>query len=167
MKMLYKYPQSEYPYSWLVNENRKRKRTEPEFELLDTGIFKDDKYFDVFVEYAKKDTDDILIKISVYNRGKEAAFLHVLPTAWFRNTWDWGYDDYKPLISASGNDWLAAEHKLLGKLNLYCDNSPTLLFTDNETNKKRLYNYDDDHRFYKDGINNYLIKGDKATINPE
>src|SRR5436309_2345903 len=91
MKMLYKYPQAEYPYSWLVNENRRRSRTEPEFELLDTGIFKEDRYFDVFVEYAKNDIDDILIKISVYNRGKNVASLHVLPTLWFRNTWDWGY----------------------------------------------------------------------------
>jgi hypothetical protein len=167
MKMLYKYPQKEYPYSWLINENRRRKRTEPEFELLDTGIFKEDKYFDVFVEYAKNDTDDILVKISVHNRGEETASLHVLPTLWYRNTWSWGHDDYKPSVFANGENRLVIEHKLLGNYNLYCEGSPKLLFTDNETNTKRLHNYEDEKRFYKDGINDYLIGGNKSAINPE
>jgi hypothetical protein len=167
MKMLYKYPQAEYPYTWLVNENRHRSKTQPEFELLDTGIFKEDKYFDVFVEYAKNDTEDILINISVYNRGKDAASLHVLPTLWFRNTWGWGYDDYQPSISDTGNDDLKIEHKLLGNFNLYCEGNPQLLFTDNETNTKRLYNHDDGKQFYKDGINDYLVCGNSKAINPE
>jgi len=167
MKMLYKYPQLEYPYSWLVNENRRRSKTEREFELIDTGIFNEDKYFDVFVEYAKNDKDDILIKISVHNRGKEQASLNVLPTVWFRNTWIWGYDNYTPSISAGGQGELQLEYKDLGKFHLYCDGAPEFLFTDNETNTKRLYNVDDGKQFYKDGINNYLIHGDGAAINPE
>jgi hypothetical protein len=137
MKMLYKYPQVEYPYSWLINENRRRSKTEPEFELMDTGIFNDDKYFDVFVEYAKNDTDDILIKVSVYNRGKEKAFLNVLPTVWFRNTWSWGYDDYTPSIKAASDGDLAIEHRSLGNLHLYTEGKPETLFTNNETNTKR------------------------------
>jgi hypothetical protein len=166
MKMLYKYPQTEFPYEWLVNENRQRSKNEPEFELIDTGIFNEDKYFDVFVEYAKNDTDDILVEISIHNRGHEAASLHVLPTVWFRNTWKWGYDDYKPSISASGENRLIVEHEGLGNYNLYCDGNPKLLFTDNETNTKRLYDYNDKKQFYKDGINNYLISGDQKAINP-
>src|ERR1700730_8493180 len=94
MKMLYKYPQSEFPYRWLLEENKRRTKSDPEFELMDTGIFNENKYFDVFIEYAKADTEDILINISVHNRGKEDAALNVLPTIWFRNTWVWGYDDY-------------------------------------------------------------------------
>ena len=100
MKMLYKYPQLEYPYSRLVDENRNRSKTEPEFELMDTGIFNDDRYFDLFIEYAKNDTEDILIQISIHNRGKETARLNVLPTIWFRNTWSWGYGDDQPVISS-------------------------------------------------------------------
>jgi len=167
MKMLYKYPQLEYPYSWLVNENRRRSRTEPEFELIDTGIFNDDKYFDVFVEYAKNDTEDVLIKITVNNRGKEPASLHVLPTVWFRNTWAWGYDDYKPLMSAPGNGQVRVEHNILGNFYLYCEANPEILFTENETNTKRLYNHNDGKQFYKDGINNYLIARNSAAINAE
>ena len=96
MKMLYKYPQQEYPYAWLLDENKRRTRNDPEFELIDTGIFDEDKYFDVFVEYAKCTHSEILVKITIHNRSEEEASLHVLPTVWFRNTWDWGYDDYKP-----------------------------------------------------------------------
>ena len=103
MKMLYKYPQAEYPYSELINENRRRDKTQPEFELIDTGIFNEDKYFDVFMEYAKAAANDILIKITVHNRGNEDASLHVLPTIWFRNTWAWGYDDYKPQMMSSND----------------------------------------------------------------
>jgi len=167
MKMLYKYPQQEYPYAWLVNENRQRGKKQPEFELLDTGIFNEDKYFDIFVEYAKGNPEDILIKISVHNRAKEGASLNVLPTLWFRNTWAWGYDDYKPFIQAGSNGKLLIEHKTLGKFHLYCEGDPETLFTDNETNARRLYNHDDGKRFCKDGINDYLIAGDKAGINPE
>src|ERR1700744_2185934 len=99
MKMLYKYPQSAFPYEQLVQENKRRTREDPEFELMDTGIFNDDNYFDVFIEYAKADTEDILIRITVHNRGKNAAPLHILPTIWFRNTWSWGDDEYKPSMT--------------------------------------------------------------------
>jgi len=167
MKMLYKYPQPEYPYAWLVNENRQRSKTQPEFELMDTGIFNEDKYFDVFVEYAKNNAEDILVKISIHNRGKEAASLNVLPTLWFRNTWAWGYDDYTPSIYAGANGELAVDHKTLGNFQLYCEGSPQMLFTNNETNAKRLYNFDDGKRFFKDGINDYIIAGDSSAINPE
>ena len=167
MKMLYKYPQLQYPYSWLVNENRSRSRREPEFELIDTGIFNEDKYFDVFVEYAKNDPEDILVKISIYNRSKEDASLHVLPTLWFRNTWAWGYDDYKPVIFTERSGQLVIKHKALGDLVLYCENNPEFLFTDNETNAKRLYNFDDGKKFYKDGINEYVVHGYKPAVNPE
>ncbi|HEV8507196.1 MAG TPA: glucosidase [Chitinophagaceae bacterium] len=167
MKMLYKYPQVEYPYSWLVNENRRRSRTEPEFELIDTGIFNEDKYFDVFVEYAKNDVEDILIKVSVANRGKEEASLHVLPTLWFRNTWTWGYDDTKPLMFAGLPNQVVIVHKQLTDFNLYCEGQPELLFTDNETNAKRLYDHDDEIKYCKDGINDYLTVGSTETINHE
>ena len=167
MNMLYKYPQAEYPYSWLVNENRRRSKTEPEFELIDTGIFNDDKYFDVFVEYAKSDTEDLLIRISVHNRGAEEASVHLLPTLWFRNTWAWGYDDTKPIMFAGLPNQVVIVHKLLGDYNLYCEGQPGLLFTDNETNGKRLYDHDDENKFYKDGINDYLISGNTSAINHE
>ncbi len=167
MKMLYKYPQAEYPYSWLVDENRKRSRTEPEFELIDTGIFNEDKYFDVFVEYAKNDVEDILIKVSVVNRGVDEASLHVLPTLWFRNTWSWGYDDTKPLMFAGLPNQVVIVHKLLADFNLYCEGQPELLFTDNETNAKRLYDHNDERKYCKDGINDYLTDRNTATINYE
>jgi hypothetical protein len=166
MKMLYKYPQLEYPYGWLVNENCSRSKKEREFELIDTGIFNEDRYFDVFVEYAKNDMEDILIKISVHNRGKEEASLNVLPTVWFRNTWAWGYNDYTPSISVGRGGELVIEHRDLGTFHLYCDGAPELLFTDNETNTQRLYNHDDGKVFYKDGINDYLIIGKTTAINP-
>jgi mannosylglycerate hydrolase MGH1-like protein len=167
MKMLYKYPQREYPYGWLVEENRRRSRTELEFELLDTGIFDEDKYFDVFVEYAKNTPEDMLISISIHNRGAEAASLNILPTIWFRNTWVWGYNDYKPAIYGGRNGEFVIEHKSLGNFHLYFESNPETVFTDNETNAKRLYNFDDGNQFCKDGINNYLITGDRSSINPE
>lgn len=167
MKMLYKYPQLEYPYSWLVNENSRRSKIEPEFELIDTGIFNEDKYFDVFVEYAKNDPEDIFVKISIYNRGKEDASLRVLPTLWFRNTWSWGHDEYKPVIFAERAGQMVIKHKVLGELRLYCEDNPQFLFTDNETNTKRLYNYDDGKQFYKDGINEYVVHGYAPAINAE
>lgn len=165
MKMLYKYPQSEYPYTWLVQENRNRSKTQPEFELIDTGIFNEDKYFDVFVEYAKNTAEDILVKISIHNRSKEAASINVLPTLWFRNTWVWGYDDYTPSIQVGSQNSLLVDHRDLGKLNLYYEGNPGAFFTNNETNTKRLYNHDDQKQFYKDGVNNYLIYGDQSAIN--
>ncbi|HVM86603.1 MAG TPA: hypothetical protein VMT76_00345 [Puia sp.] len=166
MKMLYKYPQAEFPYNWLLNENKKRTRLEPEFELIDTGIFNDDNYFDVFVEYAKAEEEDILIKISIRNHSKQTASLNVLPTIWFRNTWSWGYDNYTPALFAIADDVIEIQHKVLGNFKLYCEHNESLLFCDNETNNPRLYNYHDGKRYYKDGINDFIISGAK-TINPD
>ncbi|MEB0262495.1 MULTISPECIES: glucosidase [unclassified Mucilaginibacter] len=164
MKMLYKYPQQQFPYVHLVDESKKRNRNQGEYELMDTGIFNNDEYFDVFVEYAKQDTDDILVKITIHNRSKVAASLNVLPTVWFRNTWEWGYDDYKPQLSAKGNA-VSIDHKELGALNLVAYGSPELLFCNNQTNTKRFNNIDDGKSFYKDGINDYIVNGTNA-INP-
>jgi hypothetical protein len=166
MKMLYKYPQQEYPYDWLVDENKRRTRNDPEFELIDTGIFNEDKYFDVFAEYAKCTQDEILVRITIHNRGEEDASLHVLPTVWFRNTWDWGYDDYRPHLRQDSPGVMDIYHKDLGQYWLKADGEAEFLFCDNETNNKRLYNYDDGRPFYKDGINEYLIHGANA-INPQ
>src|SRR5271167_3017761 len=120
MKYLYKYPQAAYPYSDLVETNKRRSREEMEYELLDTGIFNDDRYFDVFVEYAKADPEDVLIKISVHNRGPEAAQIHVLPTLWYRNTWSWGDDVPKPVLSQVDRDRIHASHPQLGEHTLQC-----------------------------------------------
>jgi len=165
-KMLYKYPQNEYPYALLVDENKRRTRNDPEFELIDTGIFNQDEYFDVFIEYARNAPDDILVKITVCNRGSQEAALNVLPTIWFRNTWAWGYDDYKPELSADSHGVIEVYHKDLGQFWLNGEGSPELLFCDNETNTRRLYNYDDGKQFYKDGINDHLVHGTN-TINPK
>ncbi|MCY7409767.1 MAG: hypothetical protein LH473_05800 [Chitinophagales bacterium] len=138
-KMLYKYPQHQFPYEWLVNQNKKRTRQEAEFDLIDTGIFNDDKYFDVFIEFAKNSPDDILIKITVCNRSNEEASLNVLPQLWFRNTWEWGYDDYKPNMHAEKNSCIAIEHKDLGELIFHYDKNTEVLFCNNETNTEKLY----------------------------
>ena len=166
MKMLYKYPQQEFPYNWLIQENARRTKESPEFELIDTGIFNDDRYFDVFIEYAKVDTDDILIKITVHNHGSEKAALNILPTVWFRNTWMWGYDDYKPNMFASSKDIIEIQHQEFGQYRMYCENCNDLLFCDNETNNLKLYNYNDGKKFYKDGINDYIIH-QSQTIDPD
>jgi len=166
MKMLYKYPQQEFPYALLVDENKRRTRNDPEFELIDTGILDQNEYFDVFTEYAKNATDDILIKITIYNRSGSDAALNVLPTVWFRNTWAWGYDGYKPEICAESGEVLGIFHKDLGQLWLKAEGQADLLFCDNETNTKRLYNYADSNPYPKDGINDHIIKG-VATINPQ
>jgi hypothetical protein len=165
MKMLYKYPQQEFPYSWLVSENKNRNRQQPEFELMDTGIFNDDKYFDVFVEYAKNSVDDLLIKITVLNRGKEDASLNVLPTIWFRNTWAWGYDDYKPVMRVDSTNTISIQHRDLGEMFLHCDGNPELLFCDNETNIQKLYGSQNPKGYFKDGINNYIVHGDVPSVN--
>lgn len=165
MKMLYKYPQQEFPYEWLIQENARRSRLEPEFELIDTGIFDDDKYFDVFTEYAKSDTDDILIKITIHNRSNEAASLHVLPTVWFRNTWCWGRHDYKPALYKSGEQAISITHEKLAVSTLYFEGEGRMLFCDNETNNRRLYHHDDDQPYPKDGIVDHLIH-EKSSVNP-
>ena len=141
MKYLYKYPQAAYPYDQLVQTNRGRSRQEFEYELINTGVFDQDRYFDVFVEYAKESPEDILVQISVHNRGPEAAEIHVLPTLWFRNRWSWGRDNPRPSLQAvSGKAAVVrATEADLGERYLYCDGQASLLFTENETNAKRLF----------------------------
>jgi len=169
MKMLYKYPQAEFPYGRLVDENRRRSKHEPEFELLDTGVFDDNRYFDVFVEYAKAASEDILIRITAHNRGPEAAELHLLPTIWFRNTWSWGRDDYRPKLSRAGEKGSAVvevEHKTYGKRWLVYEGVPELLFTENETNFKRIFGGENRTPYVKDSINDYLVHGAREAVNP-
>jgi len=166
MKMLYKYPQAAFPYAQILRENATRTRNDPEFELLDTGLFDNDEYFDVFVEYAKGDPEDLLLRITAYNRGPRDAPLYILPTAWFRNTWSWGYDPYKPSLSEAGPGRIAIQHKDLGNYFLYAENAPRWVFCENENNTKRLFNYDDHTLYCKDGIHEHIIKG-LPTVNPD
>jgi Mannosylglycerate hydrolase MGH1-like glycoside hydrolase domain len=177
MKYLYKYPQRPYPYADLVNTNRGRSREQMEYELLDTGIFNDDRYFDVFVEYAKEAPEDLLIRITVCNRGPEAASLHVLPTLWFRNTWSWSKGAPRPTLTQAdavpGARVVAASLPRLdetapgGSAYLYCQGSPPLLFTENETNNERLFGAPNRTPYVKDGINNYIVQGRKDAVNPD
>src|SRR5581483_9997107 len=171
MKFLYKYPQSEYPYAHLVAETRSRGHKDPEYELVDTGIFDQNRYFDVFVEYAKATCEDILIKITCYNRGPEQAELHLLPTAWFRNTWYWGVDDRKPRLRKDdpiGNaSVIRLRHEYYDLRWLLCDGSPQLLFTENETNNERIFNAENETPYVKDGINNYIVNGKTEAVNPD
>ncbi len=166
MKYLYKYPQRAYPYADLIETNRKRSREEFEYELLDTGIFTDDRYFDVFVEYAKDGPEDILMRITVHNRGPEAARLRVLPTLWFRNTWSWGEDPPKPSLRASGPGVIHASHPELGDYQLVCEGAPELLFTENETNASRLWNQPNATAYVKDAFHTYVISGHPGAVNP-
>ncbi len=164
LKMLYKYPQREFPYSWLVDENRRRGKDQPEFELLDTGVFDDNRYFDVFVEYAKAGTADILMLVTVCNRGPEAATIHLLPQVWFRNTWSWKDGVSKPFLKV-GNAGIEAEHPELGRYQLQLEGAPVLLFCDNETNVRRLYGQNDASGHFKDGIHEYIVHGNHAAVN--
>ncbi len=165
MKMLYKYPQATFPYSDLVQENKNRTKLEPEFELIDTGVFEKDHYFDVFVEYAKADAEDILIKITVYNRGEEDASLHLLPTLWFRNTWDWGYDAYKPLLKASTKSSILIDHKQFPNFQLHFKGEVVPLFCENETNTEKLYGSPNAHSSSKDGINDFIVNNREDALN--
>jgi hypothetical protein len=171
MRMLYKYPQSEFPYRWLVEENARRGRTNPEFELLDTGVFRENRYFDVFVEYAKADVEDILIKITAFNRGPEAAPLHLLPTLWYRNTWSWGKDLRRPVTrhapDTPGSRCTELQHWQYGKRWLLAAGTPELLFTENETNYEEIFKFRSRTPYVKDGFHSYLIRGNKAAVNPE
>ncbi len=169
MKMLYKYPQAAFPYSQLVAQNAGRGKDEAEFELIDTGVFEENRYFDVIVEYAKAGPDDILVKISATNRGPETAMLHLLPTLWFRNTWSWGYDDRQPELAAAhaADGVFKATHHSLGDYWWYCEGADELLFTNNETNTQRLYGVAASSPYVKDGINDYIVKGDQTTVSPE
>ena len=169
-KALYKYPQAEFPYALLVEENRRRGRSAPEFELLDTGVFDDDRYFDVFIEYAKAAADDILIVVTVVNRGPEAAPLHVLPTLWFRNTWSWDRDTERPRLRAIDrlSDCVVVRgvHPTLTRaFRLFCEGEPELLFTENETNFRRLWGVENAAPFVKDAVHECLVQGNKAAVN--
>ncbi len=166
MKYLYKYPQAEYPYSNLVTTNRGLSREEFEYELLDTGVFDEDRYFDVFVEYAKADPEDILIKISVHNRGPEAATIHLLPTLWYRNTWTWEKDAPRPLLRQSKDGTILASHELLGNRTLHCDGNPELLFTENESNATRLWGQRNPSPYVKDAFHEYVVSGKQEVVNP-
>ncbi len=165
MKMLYKYPQAEFPYRTLRDENSRRGRDDPEFELLDTGVFDNDRYYDLFLEYAKASPEDILIRITAVNRGDRDTTLHLLPHLWFRNTWSWRENAYRPALRATGEGSIVAEHQDLGRWKLYFEGEPQLLFCENATNTRRLYGVDGPHRFFKDGINEYVVHGDESAVN--
>ncbi|HWW94228.1 MAG TPA: glucosidase, partial [Vicinamibacteria bacterium] len=165
MKYLYKYPQTEFPYAWLRAENRHRGKRSFEFELLDTGVFEQNRYFDVFVEYAKAAPEDLLVRIEIVNRGPDPATLDLLPTVWFRNTWSWGSGDRRPRIRAEGVT-LALEHPLLGAYWLACESAPSFLFTENETNRRRLWGVENESPYVKDGINDYVVQGAAEAVNP-
>jgi hypothetical protein len=176
MKALYKYPQSEFPYGLLMEENRKRGKQDPEFELIDTGIFDENRYFSIFAQYAKSSPNDILIRIKVVNRGPDLASLHLLPTIWFRNTWSWGREGEgywpKPKISKVKDGLLLAEHASLGRFQFAASPGPDLklpnfLFTDNETNLLRLFDTQNATPYVKDGFHQYIVDGQGETINPE
>jgi len=171
MKYLYKYPQAEFPYVWLVEENRRRGRRAPEFELIDTGVFDGDRYFDVFVEYAKATAEEMLIRIQVANRGPETALVELLPTIWFRNTWSWGLDARRPRLRKgeplNQASVIELNHAYYGRRWLICEGLPELLFTENETNHRRLFGGDNESAFVKDGINDYIVHGVKEAVNPE
>jgi hypothetical protein len=171
MKYLYKYPQAAFPYDDLVTTSKRRSRGEMEYELLDTGIFAGDRYFDVFVEYAKSTVEDILIQISVCNRGSEPATIHVLPTLWFRNTWTWWPDTPKPVlkqvVGKNDSGVVVASHAQLGERYLYCDGDAPLLFTENETNNERIFATSNASPFVKDAINDYVVHGRREAVNPD
>jgi len=166
MKYLYKYPQRAYPYGDLVETGRRRTRHDPEYELIDTGVFDDDRYFDVVVEYAKAGPDDMLVSVSVHNRGPEAAVLHLLPTLWFRNTWSWGEDDTRPVLREAGGA-IVASHPELGEFTLACEGSPALLFTENESNAQRLWGRPNGTRYVKDAFHRHVVAGERDAVNPE
>src|SRR5215467_11050272 len=169
MKYLYKYPQRAFPYDDLVATNRRRGRGEGEYELIDTGIFEDNRYFDVFVEYAKGSPEDILIQVTIFNRGSEQALLHVLPTLWFRNTWSWIEGAKRPVLrlakGVSDASVVASLHEFGDKF-LYCEGQVPLLFTENETNNRRLYGTPNRTNHVKDGINNYVVHQQLEAVNP-
>ena len=164
MKCLYKYPQQEFPYQRLREENARRTREQPEFELIDTGVFDQDRYFDIFVEYAKLDPDDILIRITAINRGPETAALHLLPSLWFRNTWSWA-GRAKPVLRRCENTVIEAQHPEMGVYRFTLDGAPDLLFTENETNSRGLWNFGD-HAYVKDAFHRFVIHGEKNAVSP-
>jgi len=168
MKYLYKYPQSAYPYSQLIDTNRGRNRHDFEYELINTGVFDKDRYFDVFVEYAKESPEDILIQISVHNRGPEPAKIDVLPTLLFRNRWSWGQDNPRPSLRAVPGKApiVHATEAEVGERYLYCDGTAELLFTENETNNEKLFKGKNRTPYVKDGINEFIVHGNSGAVNP-
>jgi hypothetical protein len=167
MKCLYKYPQSEFPYSQLVDVNRRRSRSECEFELMETGVFDQDRYFDIFVEYAKHGINDILARVIVINRGPDPATLHLLPTIWFRNTWSWGYGVPRPELARLDSQTIVAREQTLGEFKLWLEDAPPLLFTENESNTERLWGWRGAERYTKDAFHRYLVNGEKDAVNPD
>ena len=171
MKYLYKYPQAAFPYARLLEENRRRGRTAMEFELINSGCFDENRYFDVFVEYAKGSPEDLCIRIHVANRGPETAELTLLPTIWFRNTWSWGSDIRRPRFkqqeTMNHTSVIETNHDYYGFRRLLCEGHPTLLFTENETNTRRLYDDTEGSRYVKDSFHDYIVDGDKEAVNPE
>ncbi|WP_185226472.1 MGH1-like glycoside hydrolase domain-containing protein [Chryseobacterium indologenes] len=167
MKMLYKYPQNSFPYEDLITTNGRRSKEEPEYELIDTGIFDHNEYFDIFIEYAKESQNDILVRITVVNKSENEASLVLLPTIWFRNTWNWGYDDYQPQLSGGEARRIKVNCKDLDIKNLYAKQSLKTLFCNNETNNHRLYQSANVNEYCKDGINQFILTGNSATVNPE
>jgi hypothetical protein len=175
MKYLYKYPQAAFPYMKLIDENRPQDKQRAEYELLDTGVFDEDRYFDVFVEYAKASVEDILIRINVVNRGPEKAELHLLPTIWFRNRWSWGYGNPRPELRKSAKSLedetnvaiIELEHETYGRRLLHCEGAPALLFTENETNNRKVFGVANPQPFVKDAFHEYVIHGVLEAVNPE
>lgn len=168
MKMLYKYPIAEFPYELLQKTNKNLSKAQDEFELLDTGVFEKNNYFDIFIEYAKVDANDICIKITAHNRSTKDAPLTILPTLWYRNTWSWGYEEFekKPILSGIANSQIEVSHRLFDRMKLYCKDADELIFCENETNKMRVFGRENDEQFLKDGINEYIIGGKNTAVNP-
>jgi hypothetical protein len=164
LKGLYKYPQLEYPYAHLVEVTRQRNRTMPEYELMDTGIFDENRYFDILVEYAKADFNDVLVRVTATNRGPDAAMLHLFPTLWFRNTWSWGDGTEPPQLGRIGDSGIEINEPTLGTYRFEFDGAPELLFTDNVTNTQRLYNRPSSDRHYKDAFHELVIRGARDAV---
>jgi Glycosyl hydrolase family 63 C-terminal domain len=166
LKYLYKYPQREFPYNWLVEENRRRGKDQGEFELIETGVFDDDRYFDIFIEYAKAGPEDILMLVTVHNRGPDTAPIHILPQLWFRNIWSWRANAKRPDLYVDKGATIAVKSKLFGGYYLYADGEPTLLFSDNDTNVRRLFGVDGPKGYFKDAFHEYLVAGRRDAVNP-
>jgi hypothetical protein len=167
LRMLYKYPQSEFPYERLLEESRRRGQHDREFELIDTGLFDDDRYFDVEIEYCKAAPEDILMRVTAHNRGADPAEIHLLPHAWFRNTWSWSHDAPRPLLALAAPGLARAEHPELGEWRIEFDGAPELYFCENETNAARLFGNTDAHGYWKDGIDARVVRGEASAVNPD
>ncbi|UCS91509.1 glucosidase [Echinicola marina] len=167
MKMLYKYPQHEFPYKDLEDENSRRGKLDPEYELIDTGIFDKDEYFDIFIEYAKEDFEDIVSRATIHNRSNQDATIWVMPTIWFRKTWFTGHEPFLPKLSKKSDNQIQAFSPKSGNFHFYFDGNPELLFCDNETNREKLYDIGNQKKFLKDAINDYVVEGKTKHLNPD